>query len=71
MDETISYKMCAVKVLNAKLRNYLNKTSTSSSFKDDSFYVGVWAYKMGDNFCQTFTYSALPGKRQHVFWRSI
>jgi hypothetical protein len=25
MDEIISYKMCAVKVRNAKLRNYLNK----------------------------------------------
>ena len=25
MDEIISYKMCAVNVRNAKLRNYLNK----------------------------------------------
>ena len=25
MDEIISYKMCAVKMRNAKLRNYLNK----------------------------------------------
>jgi hypothetical protein len=25
MDEIINYKMCAVKVRNAKLRNYLNK----------------------------------------------
>jgi hypothetical protein len=25
VDEIISYKMCAVKVGNAKLRNYLNK----------------------------------------------
>ena len=25
MDEIISYKMCAVKVRNAKLRKYLNK----------------------------------------------
>jgi hypothetical protein len=24
MDEIISYKICAVKVRNAKLRNYLN-----------------------------------------------
>ena len=24
MDEIISYKMCAVKVRNAKLQNYLN-----------------------------------------------
>jgi hypothetical protein len=27
MDEIISYKMCAVKVRNAKLRNYLKKES--------------------------------------------
>jgi hypothetical protein len=27
MDEIISYKMCAVKVRNAKLRNYLNVVS--------------------------------------------
>jgi hypothetical protein len=27
MDEIISYKMCAVKVRNAKLRNYLNHAS--------------------------------------------
>ena len=26
MDEIISYKMCAVKVRNAKLRNYLKHT---------------------------------------------
>jgi hypothetical protein len=26
MDEIISYKMCAVKVRNAKLRNYLKVT---------------------------------------------
>ena len=28
MDETISYKMCAVKVRNAKLRNYLKRQCT-------------------------------------------
>jgi hypothetical protein len=28
MDEIISYKMCAVKVRNAKLRNYLNRDLT-------------------------------------------
>jgi hypothetical protein len=27
MDEIISYKMCAVKVRNAKLRNYLKQKS--------------------------------------------
>jgi hypothetical protein len=32
MDEIISYKMCAVKVRNAKLRNYL-KFNTSESRK--------------------------------------
>jgi hypothetical protein len=26
MDEIISYKMCAVKVRNAKLRNYLKRS---------------------------------------------
>jgi hypothetical protein len=29
MDEIISYKMCAVKVRNAKLRNYLNTVTAS------------------------------------------
>ena len=28
MDEIISYKMCAVKVRNAKLRNYLKSIMT-------------------------------------------
>jgi hypothetical protein len=32
MDEIISYKMCAVKVRNAKLRNYLKP----------EFYVGFF-----------------------------
>ena len=31
MDEIISYKMCAVKVRNAKLRNYLNSVSFVST----------------------------------------
>jgi hypothetical protein len=30
MDEIISYKMCAVKVRNAKLRNYLNRGASDS-----------------------------------------
>jgi hypothetical protein len=34
MDE-ISYKMCAVKVRNAKLRNYLNRASPESEWKKD------------------------------------
>jgi hypothetical protein len=33
MDEIISYKMCAVKVRNAKLRNYL-KTLSRGPIKD-------------------------------------
>ena len=32
MDEIISYKMCAVKVRNAKLRNYLNYTLKTGVF---------------------------------------
>jgi hypothetical protein len=31
MDEIISYKMCAVKVRNAKLRNYLKATHVKIS----------------------------------------
>jgi hypothetical protein len=31
MDEIISYKMCAVKVRNAKLRNYLNNSEASEA----------------------------------------
>jgi hypothetical protein len=38
MDEIISYKMCAVKVRNAKLRNYLkvpvNRLMTTSSYRN-------------------------------------
>jgi hypothetical protein len=30
MDEIISYKTCAVKVRNAKLRNYLNRNQPRS-----------------------------------------
>ena len=30
MDEIISYKMCAVKVRNAKLRNYLNTSNLAN-----------------------------------------
>jgi hypothetical protein len=32
MDEIISYKMCAVKVRNAKLRNYLKVAIFSASY---------------------------------------
>jgi hypothetical protein len=50
MDEIISYKMCAVKVRNAKLRNYLNwgeperapqfgGSSSSSAMHDGRLYV--------------------------------
>jgi hypothetical protein len=30
-DETISYKMCAVKVRNAKLRNYLKESRAETA----------------------------------------
>jgi hypothetical protein len=33
MDEIISYKMCAVKVRNAKLRNYLKEPCNRRNFK--------------------------------------
>jgi hypothetical protein len=40
MDEIISYKMCAVKVRNAKLRNYLN----NDYFRKWAFSVLVQCY---------------------------
>jgi hypothetical protein len=33
MDEIISYKMCAVKVRNAKLRNYLKNAQAVTSLQ--------------------------------------
>jgi hypothetical protein len=33
MDEIISYKMCAVKVRNAKLRNYLKRQFVACNFR--------------------------------------
>jgi hypothetical protein len=43
MDEIISYKMCAVKVGNAKLRNYLKvlKSYGASSGDMKEFYATV------------------------------
>ena len=41
MDEIISYKMCAVKVLNAKLQNYL-KTPKHSLQTISKNYPGSW-----------------------------
>ena len=38
MDEIISYKMCAVKVRNAKLRNYLNRAP--SYIRDADVTIG-------------------------------
>ena len=35
MDEIISYKMCAVKVRNAKLRNYLKTETMMINFSTD------------------------------------
>jgi hypothetical protein len=49
MDEIISYKMCAVKVLNAKLRNYLNNVKTSNKTLHHIvliYYNGVVMYNM-------------------------
>jgi hypothetical protein len=37
MDEIISYKMCAVNVRNAKLRNYLNDTQLEK-LKSKNFF---------------------------------
>ena len=34
-DETISYKMCAVKVRNAKLRNYLKESRAENKIQHD------------------------------------
>ena len=34
MDEIISYKMCAVKVRNAKLRNYLKTKYCQGEYKE-------------------------------------
>jgi hypothetical protein len=47
MDEIISYKMCAVKVRNAKLRNYLKKyqfEGTDSVFNNESVRSNI-SYK--------------------------
>ena len=41
MDEIISYKMCAVKVRNAKLRNYLKRQKLPSS-PDLSAHGHTW-----------------------------
>jgi hypothetical protein len=45
MDEIISYKMCAVKVRNAKLRNYLKYSMKSNLvhifFKQIKYYI-LW-----------------------------
>ena len=49
MDEIINYKMCAVKVRNAKLRNYLNNVKTSNKTLHHIvliYYNGVVMYNM-------------------------
>ena len=38
MDEIISYKMCAVKVRKAKLRNYLNRLFSKMHFLHEILY---------------------------------
>jgi hypothetical protein len=43
MDEIINYKMCAVKVRNAKLRNYLNVLTALNRYAQ--VCIGTCAYK--------------------------
>jgi hypothetical protein len=44
MDEIISYKMCAVKVRNAKLRNYLNAIGVESArFGNEAHFMSFAA----------------------------
>jgi hypothetical protein len=52
MDEIISYKMCAVKVRNAKLRNYLITLITLhyQSFCD---HIGNFAWVNFEGFVRT------------------
>ena len=38
MDEIISYKMCAVRVRNAKLRNYLKINDTGGFLSDQTIF---------------------------------
>ena len=41
MDEIISYKVCAVKVRNAKLRNYLNEYSNATNSDKNRLFGAV------------------------------
>jgi hypothetical protein len=51
MDERISYKMCAVKVRNAKLRNYLNATVRKTKFvTEDGNPKGMVKFLKGGEF---------------------
>jgi hypothetical protein len=50
MDEIISYKMCAVKVRNAKMRNYLKVTPYNLKIEenhelDQTFWKNVTCLK--------------------------
>jgi hypothetical protein len=46
MDEIISYKMCAVKVRNAKLRDYLKKVIKSFIQPAPDNWIISWARSM-------------------------
>ena len=51
MDEIISYKMCAVKVCKAKLRNYLKlmnffKKDLSINYVNQSEFCVVWTTRI-------------------------
>jgi hypothetical protein len=47
MDEIISYKMCAVKVRNAKLRNYLKgRKFELYNNNDNNLYLSILSIKV-------------------------
>ena len=48
MDEIITYKMCAVKVRNAKLRNYLKAVFHYAKFFDRTEISIVQIQKISD-----------------------
>ena len=46
MDEIISYKMCAVKVRNEKLRNYLKRSGLTSLRNRRLQDIAIYMYKV-------------------------
>jgi hypothetical protein len=59
MDEIITYKMCAVKVRNAKLRNYL---------KSDIWFIWLLEELLADAFALQ---SARTKKYFHIFTHGV